>query len=69
MRTVIIYKDPESDAFLAEVPSLPGCHSDGASPEEAAQNVKEAIELTEGYLREIGADVPADVLDLHIMTV
>lgn len=69
MRTVIIYKDPESDAFLAEVPSLPGCHSDGASAEEAAKNVKEAITLMEDYLRDIGKEVPEDVLDLHIMTV
>jgi len=69
MRTVIVYKDPESEAFLAEVPSLPGCHSDGVSPEDAAKNVKEAIELMEDYLRDIGEEVPEDVLDLHIMTV
>ena len=58
MRTVIVYKDPESDAFLAEVPSLPGCHSDGASADEAAQNVKEAIDLMIEYLRDNGQEVP-----------
>ena len=57
MRTVIVYKDPESDAFLAKVPSLPGCHSDGASPQEATQNVKEAIDLMLEYLRETGQNI------------
>ena len=64
MRTVIIYKDPESDAFLAEVPSLPGCHSDGATADEAVQNVKEAIDLMLEYLRDIGQDIPDDGSDL-----
>jgi predicted RNase H-like HicB family nuclease len=68
MRHVIVYKDPESDAYIAEVPSLPGCHSDGATAEAAVENVKEAIELVESYLRDNGEEVPADV-DLAVFTV
>jgi predicted RNase H-like HicB family nuclease len=35
----------ESDGggYLATVPDLPGCMSDGATPEEALKNVQEAI--------------------------
>jgi len=35
----------ESDGggYLATVPDLPGCMSDGATPEEALTNVQEAI--------------------------
>jgi antitoxin HicB len=36
----------ESDGggYLAIVPDLPGCMSDGGTPEEALKNVQEAIE-------------------------
>jgi predicted RNase H-like HicB family nuclease len=68
MRHVIVYKDPESDAYIAEVPSLPGCHSDGATAEEAVENVKDAIALMESYMRDNGEEIPADV-DLEVVTV
>lgn len=58
MRHVIVYKDPESDAYIAEVPSLPGCHSDGATAEEAVENVKDAIQLMESYMRDNGEEIP-----------
>lgn len=41
--TVIIEKD-ESGFYVAEVPALPGCLSQGKIFEEAKQNIKEAIE-------------------------
>lgn len=68
MRHVIVYKDPESDAYIAEVPSLPGCHSDGATAEEAVENVKDAIQLMESYMRDNGEEIPDDV-DLEVVTV
>lgn len=40
---VIIDKD-ESGYYVAEVPALPGCLSQGKTYEEALQNIKEAIE-------------------------
>lgn len=33
----------DGDGFLATVPDLPGCRSDGESPEEALVNVQGAI--------------------------
>jgi predicted RNase H-like HicB family nuclease len=40
---VIIEKD-EAGYYVAEVPALPGCLSQGKTSEEAITNIKEAIE-------------------------
>jgi len=40
---VIIEKD-ESGYYVAEVPALPGCLSQGKTFDEAKENIKEAIE-------------------------
>ncbi len=40
---VIIEKD-EAGYYVAEVPALPGCFSQGKTYEEAIANIKEAIE-------------------------
>ena len=36
--------DSDGGGFLATVPDLPGCMSDGETPEEALANVRDAIE-------------------------
>ena len=35
--------DEDGGGWLATVPDLPGCMSDGETPEEAAHNVQDAI--------------------------
>jgi predicted RNase H-like HicB family nuclease len=40
---VIVEKD-EAGYYVAEVPALPGCFSQGKTYEEAISNIKEAIE-------------------------
>jgi len=40
---VVIERD-ESGYYVAEVPALPGCLSQGTSYEEALHNIKEAME-------------------------
>jgi len=40
----IIY-DPEYKGYVADVPELPGCMSQGKTMEAALKNVKEAIPL------------------------
>ncbi len=42
-----------SEWFVATVPALPGCHTQGETLEEAERNVKEAIEL---YLESLAAE-------------
>ncbi len=43
----VILRPIEDGWWLAEVPSLPGCLSQGESKEEALENVKDAIQ---GYI-------------------
>ncbi|MFH1588144.1 MAG: type II toxin-antitoxin system HicB family antitoxin [Candidatus Diapherotrites archaeon] len=42
--TVILEKD-EDGWFIADVPELQGCHTQGKTKKEALKNIKEAIEL------------------------
>ena len=62
-RRVLLY--PGEDGYVvAEVPSLPGCVSQGQNREEALANVREAISLHEHALRERGEPVPDDHVEL-----
>jgi antitoxin HicB len=49
----------EGGGFLALVPDLPGCMSDGASPEEAVANVQDAIDTWIEAANDVGHAVPA----------
>ena len=42
--TVIIEKD-ENGTYMAEVPDLKGCYTQGDSVEEVMKNIKEVIEM------------------------
>ena len=44
--------------FLALAPDLPGCMSDGESPEEAVANVQDAIDIWIEAARDLGRAVP-----------
>jgi predicted RNase H-like HicB family nuclease len=41
---IIIYWSEEDQAFIAEVPELPGCAADGATYQEALSNVQVIIQ-------------------------
>jgi predicted RNase H-like HicB family nuclease len=58
---VIIEPVPDEDGggFAALVPDLPGCMSDGESPEEALANVRDAIEAWVSEAKALGRPVPA----------
>lgn len=43
MKFRVLIQQDEDGVFVAEVPSLPGCVSQGRSRTEALQNVQEAI--------------------------
>jgi predicted RNase H-like HicB family nuclease len=55
---VIIYWSAEDDAFVAEVPELPGCAAHGPSHEVALANIKDAIALWIETAKEFGDPVP-----------
>ncbi len=62
-RRVVLY--PGADGFMvAEVPSLPGCVSQGKTREEALENVREAISLHEEVLRDRGEPIPDDRVEI-----
>jgi predicted RNase H-like HicB family nuclease len=48
----------DGGGYLATVPDLPGCMSDGETPEEAAVNVQDAIQSWLDAAREWGQTVP-----------
>jgi predicted RNase H-like HicB family nuclease len=59
MRQVMIYPG-EDDYWVAEVPSLPGCISQGKTREEAVTNIREAISAYINALKEDGLSVPEE---------
>jgi predicted RNase H-like HicB family nuclease len=48
----------DGGGFLATVPELPGCMSDGETPEDALVSVRAAIEAWMEAAREMGRPVP-----------
>lgn len=56
---IIIYWSNEDNAFIAEVPELPGCIAHGETPEKALKNAKEAIQLWIDTAKEFGEPIPA----------
>ncbi|HWS85963.1 MAG TPA: type II toxin-antitoxin system HicB family antitoxin [Pyrinomonadaceae bacterium] len=55
---VIIYWSEEDNAFIAEVPELPGCMADGATYAEAVANVEVIIDEWMETARELGREIP-----------
>jgi predicted RNase H-like HicB family nuclease len=52
MKYRVLIEPDEDGVFVAEVPSLPGCISQGQTREQAIENIKEAIAL---YLESLEA--------------
>jgi len=48
----VFYEQAAEGGYVASVPALPGCHSQGETLEEAESNIKEAIAL---YLESLAA--------------
>lgn len=55
---VIIYWSNEDEAFIAEVPELPGCLADGATYEEVLSNLEIIIDEWIDTARELGRPIP-----------
>jgi len=70
MRQVIVYPDPESGAWVCEVPSLPGCLSDGPTKDAALENVRDAIRAWLEAAQELGWDVPTETqsAEVHLVS-
>jgi predicted RNase H-like HicB family nuclease len=55
---IIIYWSTEDEAFVAEVPELPGCMSDGPTYQEALRNVEAVIAEWIETARQLGRAIP-----------
>ena len=55
---VIIYWSNDDNAFVAEVPELPGCMAHGETQSKALKSANEAIALWLGTAQELGRVVP-----------
>lgn len=55
---VIIYWSEEDQAFVAEVPELPGCAAHGDTSDAALANCQDAIDLWLDTAREAGRSIP-----------
>ena len=61
MKYRILIQEDEDGMFVAEVPALPGCISQGKTREEALRHIKEAIELYLDSLEAHGEPVPPPI--------
>jgi predicted RNase H-like HicB family nuclease len=55
---VIIYWSEKDQAFLAEVPELPGCTADGATYAEVIANVQVVMKEWIETAQELGRPIP-----------
>jgi len=55
---IIVYWSDEDNAFIAEMPELPGCMSDGKTYEEVIENIKVIAEEWIETAKELGREIP-----------
>jgi predicted RNase H-like HicB family nuclease len=65
-RQVLLYPG-EDGYFVAEVPSLLGCVSQGKTREEALANIQEAIALYIEVLEDRGEVIPVDKVEVVLV--
>jgi predicted RNase H-like HicB family nuclease len=61
----VYYEAADEGGFVAIVPALPGCHTQGETLEEAEQNIREAIELYLDSLAAHGERLPEETKSLQ----
>ncbi len=70
MKYRVLIEQDEDDMYVAEVPTLPGCISQGKTREEAVENVREAIaaylESLEAHGEPIPPPITEEVVEVHV---
>ena len=56
----VIYEEAPDGGYAAFVPSLPGCHTQGDTIEDAEKNIQEAIELYLESLKAHHEEIPQE---------
>jgi predicted RNase H-like HicB family nuclease len=60
MRFTVVLEQEADGGYVASVPALPGCISQGDTRGEAVANIREAIELYIEDCRDAGDPVPTE---------
>jgi predicted RNase H-like HicB family nuclease len=60
MRYTVVLEREDDGGYVASVPALPGCVSQGDTRSEALNNIREAIELYVEDCRDAGDPVPTE---------
>ncbi len=60
MKYTVILQRESDGGYVAVVPALPGCVSQGDSRAEVLKNIEEAIELYLEDVREAGEPIPVE---------
>jgi predicted RNase H-like HicB family nuclease len=68
MRYAIVYRDEDGN-WIIEVPSLPGCRSEGATREEAIENIRDAIQLYLEVLDENRKELYQEFIDPELVAI
>ncbi|MBW7888398.1 MAG: type II toxin-antitoxin system HicB family antitoxin [Bacteroidetes bacterium] len=63
MKYRVVIQQDEDGVFVAEVPNLPGCISQGPTREEAVRNVKEAIVAYTTSLKKHNEPIPLPITE------
>ena len=66
MKFTVVLEQEADGGFVAKVPALPGCVSQGDSRDEAIVNIREAAELYVLHCIEMGDAVPIESESLAI---
>ena len=59
-RFQVVIEQDEDGWYVADVPALQGCHSQGKTFEEALEKVREVISMCIEELREQGEPIPSN---------
>jgi len=60
VRYTVVLEQEQDAGYVASVPALPGCVSQGDSRDEALANIREAIELYLDDCRDAGEPIPIE---------
>ena len=67
MRQIVLLPDPEDGGFTVEVPSLPGCITEGDTVEEAVRNARDAISVWIEATAAAGARIPPETFGAQVI--
>jgi len=60
----VVILEEEGEGYVAIVPELPGCHTQGDSLDEVIRNIREAIEL---YLETLSEEEKKELLGRRVV--